>query len=100
MAGGRFGGPHSSIAYSQGGVDPDDIYNVSQHTGGNIMSYPYMFDQNPPEELQFADKIKMMNNQKFGGQSASEPSKQKKTIMAASGDPLSTILIQTFVEMM
>jgi hypothetical protein len=34
----------------------------------NVMDYPYMFDNNnnnnAAEELQFADKIKLMNNQK------------------------------------
>lgn len=62
----------------------------------NVMDYPYMFDNNAnaAEELQFADKIKLMNNK-------TKPSKVGAPLIAAqSGDALSSILIQTFVEMM
>ena len=61
-----------------------------------VMDYPYMCDQQPLDELQFADKIKLMNNQK----SQKDSKQTTKTITSASGDALSSILIQTFVEMM
>jgi hypothetical protein len=87
------GFPKSSVAQSQN--DPDELYNMSQFgvTQNGVMNYPYMCDQQAPhladQELQFADKIKMMNSQK-----AQAPSRQAvNSIAAASGDPLSTILI-------
>jgi hypothetical protein len=46
--------------------------------------------------MQFADKIKMMNQKT----PQSGRDKGKTTIMAASGDALSSILIQTFVDFM
>jgi hypothetical protein len=60
----------SSVAQS---MDADDFYNMRDSalggTQGGVLSYPYMCDQSPKgnaaeQELQFADKIKMMNNQK------------------------------------
>ena len=65
----------------------------------DVLNFPYMCDENNnnADELQFADKIKMLNNQKA---SKSTNSNKPIVIQAASGDPLTTILIQTFVDMM
>jgi hypothetical protein len=60
-----------------------------------------MFDNTQQDELQFADKIKMLNSKKSGSNTQKgtlQPTKQ--VVSAASGDALSSILIQTFVEMM
>lgn len=64
------GGYQSSI----GGRDDSSIYNMrnldSALGGGtksrDVLSFPYMCDDNTnaQEELQFADKIKMLNSQK------------------------------------
>lgn len=59
--------------------------------GQNVMNYPYMCDQG--EELQFADKIKMMNGQQQQRSTQSSITQKPGKAVAASGDPLSTILI-------
>ena len=98
----------STIHYGGGAKDESSIYNMrgdSALGGGaksqqsrEVLNFPYMCDEgNNAEELQFADKIKMINNQqKASSKNASKP----VVIQAASGDPLTTILIQTFVDMM
>ena len=74
IGGGQGGmhGHHSSIGqnYSNsGGMDGDDIYNLREghSSSAGVLNYPYMCDQVPPaniadQELQFADKIKLINN--------------------------------------
>jgi hypothetical protein len=69
---GGAGGYQSSI----GGRDDSSIYNMrnvdSAFGGGHgtksrdVLNFPYMCDENPnaQDDMQFADKIKMMNNQK------------------------------------
>lgn len=52
------GGAFTSIAQSQ--ADTEEMFGMPGQ-GQNVMNYPYMCDQG--EELQFADKIKMMNSQ-------------------------------------
>jgi hypothetical protein len=97
-----------SMAHSQGGgAAESDLYNMSAfdrsqgNATGGVMDYPYMFDNTQQDELQFADKIKMLNSKKSGSNTQKgtlQPTKQ--VVSAASGDALSSILIQTFVEMM
>jgi Ca2+-binding EF-hand superfamily protein len=89
-----------------GARDESSIYNmrgVESALGGksqsrDVLNFPYMCDESVNnEEMQFADKIKMMNSMKGSG----VPKNNKPiVIQAASGDPLTTILIQTFVDMM
>jgi hypothetical protein len=68
--GGGAGGYQSSI----GGRDDSSIYNMRNLDsalggGGNkqsreVLNFPYMCDDNPnaQDEMQFADKIKMINS--------------------------------------
>lgn len=98
----------STIQYGggAGARDESSIYNMrnvesalgAKSQSRDVLNFPYMCDENANnEELQFADKIKMMNHQKSG---ASTKNTKPIVIQAASGDPLTTILIQTFVDMM
>lgn len=102
---------HGGGAYqsSIGGRDDSSIYNMRNiesslgYGGGtksrDVLNFPYMCDENPnaQEELQFADKIKMMNNQKASSVATTQ---RPQVVTSVSGDPLTTILIQTFVDMM
>lgn len=91
----------STIQYGggAGARDESSIYNMrnvesalgAKSQSRDILNFPYMCDENANnEELQFADKIKMMNHQKSG---ASTNNTKPIVIQAASGDPLTTILI-------
>ena len=82
--------------------DPFNMKHVESALGvdGGVSNYPYMCDQPNDQELQFADKIKLMNSQKGASGTLPKNGKQPIQITAASGDILSTILIQTFVDMM
>ena len=70
--------------------------NLDSALGGiksrDVLNFPYMCDDNTnaQEEMQFADKIKMMNSQKVQSVKNSD---RPQVIAAVSGDPLTTILI-------
>ena len=100
----------STIQYGGGGGNREEssIYNMrnvesalgAKSQSRDVLNFPYMCDEGGNnEELQFADKIKMMNSMK-GGAGAAKNNNKPIVIQAASGDPLTTILIQTFVDMM
>jgi|LauGreDrversion4_2_1035121.scaffolds.fasta_scaffold1861101_1 hypothetical protein len=97
----------STIQYGGAGArDESSIYNMrnvesalgAKSQSRDVLNFPYMCDESVNnEEMQFADKIKMMNSMKGTGAAKNN---KPIVIQAASGDPLTTILIQTFVDMM